>query len=143
RTIVVRADPGRLQACGLSADDVVQALAAGNAVSPSGNIRTTEAMPLVPVNTMVVKPQELGDIAVKPGVYLKDVARRGPDGKPLIEDASDIPTGYALINGRRSVYILVTKRAEASTLDVVSRVRAELPKMQAVLPADIKVGFEF
>jgi multidrug efflux pump subunit AcrB len=142
RTVVVRADPDRLRSYNVSADDVVRALSAGNAISPSGNIRTTTAMPLVPSNAMVVKPVELGNIAVKPGVFLRDVA-------PVIEDASDIPTGYALVNSRRAVYILVTKRADASTLDVVNNVRADLPNMQGVLdaitqnPGDIKVQFEF
>ncbi len=136
RTVVVRADPHRLRAYNVSADDVVRALTAGNTVSPSGSIRTITSMPLVPSNAMVVKPQELGNIAVRPGVFLRDVA-------PAIDDASDIPTGYALVNGRRAVYILVTKRADASTLDVVSRVKADLSKMQAVLPDDIKVRFEF
>src|SRR6266481_5316872 len=64
RTVVVRVDPDRLRAYDVSPDDVVQALVAGNAISPSGNIRTTEAMPLVPVNSMVVKPGELGNISV-------------------------------------------------------------------------------
>ena len=50
-------------------------------------------------------------------VYLRDVG--------TIEDATDIPTGYALVNGRRAVYILVTKRADASTLTVVNEVKAE------------------
>ncbi|HJZ59207.1 MAG TPA: efflux RND transporter permease subunit, partial [Gemmataceae bacterium] len=144
RTIVIRTDPERLRSYNVSADEVVKALTAGNSISPSGNIRTTEAMPLVPTNSMVVKPEELGAIPVKPGVYVKDVCRRDPvTARPLIEDATDIPSGYALINGRRSVYILVTKRADASTLDVVNGVRANLPKMQAQLPEDIKVGFEF
>src|SRR6185312_1199152 len=48
-----------------------------------------------------------------------------------------------LVNGKRAVYILVTKRANASTLDVVDNVRNNLPQMQAVLPADIHVSFEF
>jgi multidrug efflux pump subunit AcrB len=135
RTVVVRALPDRLRHYNLSADDVVKALSAGNTVSPSGSIRTPTTMPLVPSNAMVIQPKELGNIAVKPGVFLRDVA-------PVIEDASDIPTGYALVNGRRAVYILVTKRADHSTVDVVNRVRAELPKMQNVLPPDIKVSFE-
>lgn len=135
RTIVVRANPDRLRAYNLSTDDVVQALVSGNTISPSGAIRTVDAMPLVPVNSLVVDPAEFGEIAVKPGVYLKDVA-------PVIEDASDTPTGYALVNGRRAVYILVTKRADASTLDVVNNVKDNLPKMQAVLPPDIRVSFE-
>ena len=144
RTVVIRADPSRLRAYDLTAEQVVQALSAGNSISPSGNIRIQEQMPIVPVNSMVVKPEDLGDILVKPGVYMRDIVRHDPvTEKPLIEDASDIPTGYALINGKRAVYILVTKRADASTLDVVRGVRADLPKMQAVLPDDIKVGFEF
>src|SRR4029450_11536453 len=62
---------------------------------------------------------------------------------PRIEDASDITTGYALVNGRRAVYILATKRADASTLDVVNNIKPTLPKMQEQRPPDIKVSFEF
>src|SRR5262249_29898234 len=63
RTIVVRADPNRMRGYNISADDVVRALTAGNTISPSGNIRTTTTMPLVPSNAMVVKPAELGNIS--------------------------------------------------------------------------------
>lgn len=144
RTVVVRADPDLLRGYNLSSDDVVRALTAGNTISPSGNIRTITSMPLVPSNAMVIKPQELGNIAIRPGVFLRDLVRRDPvTDKPLIEDATDIPAGYALVNGRRAVYILVTKRADASTLAVVNNVRADLPKMKAVLPDDIEVSFEF
>jgi multidrug efflux pump subunit AcrB len=144
RTVVVRTDPSRLLAYGLTADDVVQALTSGNAIAPSGNIRTTTSMPLVPTNAMVVQPAELGNIELKPWVYMRNICRRDPvTNKPLIEDATDIPTGYALVNGKRAVYILVTKRANASTLDVVNNVRKNLPQMQAVLPDDIRVSFEF
>jgi multidrug efflux pump subunit AcrB len=147
RTVVVRADPERLRGYNLSSDDMVKALAAGNTISPSGNIRTATSMPLVPSNAMVVKPEELGNIMVRPGnpgVFLRDLVRRDPvTEKPLIEDASDIPSGYALVNGKRAVYILVTKRADASTLSVVNNVRNELPKMKAVLPDDIQASFEF
>jgi multidrug efflux pump subunit AcrB len=100
-------------------------------------------MPFVPVNTMAITPKDFGDIPVKPGVYIRDVVVRHPaTGEPLIEDATDIPTGYALVNGKRAVYILATKKPEAGTLDVVSNIRQNLPKMQAVLPDDIKVSFE-
>src|SRR6266702_2279365 len=93
RTIVIRADPERLRSCNLSADEVVKALASGNSISPSGNLRTIDSMPLVPTNSMVVKPEELGEIQVKPGVYVKDVVRRDPvTDRPLIDDASDIPS---------------------------------------------------
>src|SRR5262249_31920880 len=54
-----------------------------------------------------------------------------------------IPTGYALFNGKRAVYILVTKRADASTTAVINSVKANLPRMQAALDPDIKVRLEF
>jgi multidrug efflux pump subunit AcrB len=143
RTIVVRADPEKLQARNLSADDIVNALAAGNSIVPSGNVRVQERMPIVPINSMAVTMKDFGNIPVKPGVFLRDVVVRDPRTEAAqIEDASDIPTGYALVNGRRAVYILATKRADASTLDVVAGIRDNLPKMQAVLPDDIKVSFE-
>jgi multidrug efflux pump subunit AcrB len=143
RTIVIRADPGKLTARDLSADDMVQALTRGNTISPSGAIRQQERMPFVPINTMAVTPKDFGDIPIKPGVFMRDVVVSHPaTGEPMIEDASDIPTGYALVNGKRAVYILATKKADASTLEVVHNIKANLPKMQRELPDDIKVSFE-
>jgi multidrug efflux pump subunit AcrB len=139
RAIVVNVDPDRLRSYNLSADDVVEALNTGNTISPSGNVRIGDEMPIVPSNALVVKPEELGNIALKPGVFLRHVAS--------LADSTDIPTGYALVNGRRAVYMLVTKRADASTLDVVREVKANLPAMKAALPDeirdDIDIRFEF
>src|SRR5262249_42802754 len=58
-------------------------------------------------------------------------------------DTTDIPTGYALVNGQRTVYLLVTKRSDASTLRVVNEVKANLGRMQNVLPEDVALRFEF
>ena len=139
RTVVGRVDPDRLRSYRMSPDEVIRALASGNAISPSGNVRIGDEMPIVPVNSLVRQADELKSIPIRPGVtptvYLRDVA--------TVQDASDIPTGYALVNGRRAVYILVTKRADASTLAVVENVKAALPSMKAVLPDDINVSFEF
>jgi multidrug efflux pump subunit AcrB len=144
KTIVLRADPGRLQAHKISADDVVKAMAAGNTISPSGAIREQERMPFVPVNTMAVTPKDFGDIPVRPGVFVRDVVVRHPaTGEPMVEEATDIQTGYALVNGKRAVYILATKRANASTVEVVDNIKKNLPAMQRELPDDIKVTFEF
>jgi multidrug efflux pump subunit AcrB len=139
RTVVVRLDPDRLRSYTMSPDEVISALTAGNVISPSGNVRIDDQMPIVPVNSLVKDVTELLDIPIRPGsnptVYLRDVA--------TVQDASDIPVGYALVNGRRAVYILVTKRSDASTLAVVDNVKAALPDMKAVLPEDINVSFEF
>src|SRR5437762_3980038 len=60
-----------------------------------------------------------------------------------VQDASDIVTCYALVNGRRTVYIPVTKRADASTLSVVNLVKKNIPRFQRVLPDDVRVSYEF
>lgn len=137
RTIVVHVYPERLRAYQLSPNDVVMALAAGNTVSPSGNVRVQDQLPIVPINAMVMDPHELESIPIRPGenVYVRDLG--------YVEDGTDIPTSFALVNGRRAVYMMVSKRADASTLSVVNAVKADLPKIRAALPEDIKLTFEF
>src|SRR5207248_7680162 len=62
RTMVVHVDPDRLRAYQLSPDDVVTALDQGNTISPAGNVRIQDQMPIVPTNAMVKDPPELGSI---------------------------------------------------------------------------------
>ncbi len=139
RTVVITVDPERLRAYDMTPDDIVNALAQGNAISPSGNLPLDGKYPFVPVNTVVRDVHDLATIPLRTGpkapVYIEDVG--------YVQDSTDFPTGYALVNGHRSVYILVTKRADASTLSVVGAVKAALPDMQAVLPPDIHVSYEF
>jgi len=139
RTIVVNVDADRLRARGLTPDAVVAAIARANVVSPSGNMNLGDSYPIVPTNAIVTKPSELADVALRSeaagAVYVRDVA--------TVSDGADLVTSYALVNGRRTVYIPVTKRAEASTLAVVSLVKANLPRFQAALPDDIRVSYEF
>jgi multidrug efflux pump subunit AcrB len=140
RAVVVSVDPERLRAQGLTLDQVTEAVSAGNAVTPSGNMRIGDRNYLVTNNVMVgAEPvKELGLLPVRLGehpVLLRDVA--------TVEDASDITAGYALVNGRRSVFMLVTKRADASTLSVVNGVRAALPRMRDAVPEDVSIDFTF
>ena len=139
RAIVIRANPDRLRAYSISPDEVITSLAAGNAVSPSGNLHVGDSYPVVPTNALVRDIRDLGAIPIRTGdgapVYMRDIG--------TIEDSTDIATGYALVNGRRAVYILATKRAEASTMSVIDEIKKALPTMQAELPGDIKVAFEF
>src|SRR5437764_5003302 len=57
RTIVVAVDPDRLRSYNLSPEDVVAALNLGNTISPSGNARIGDQMPIVPLNSMVKDPK--------------------------------------------------------------------------------------
>ncbi len=139
RTVVIHVDPDRLRAYQMSPEEVIKAVAAGNTILPAGNVRIGELNRLAPLNSIVPRIQDLGGLPIRTGagptVFLRDIG--------TVENSSDVLTGYALVNGRRTVYIPVTKRADASTLDVVNRVKAALPSMQTLIPDDIKVSFEF
>src|SRR5690606_12602581 len=60
-----------------------------------------------------------------------------------VEDGQDIVTSYAMVDGRRTVYIPVTKRADASTMAVVEEIKTSLPTFRAAVPDDIQISFEF
>jgi multidrug efflux pump subunit AcrB len=139
RSIVVNVKPERLRAYQMSPDEIVAAIAAANTISPSGNIILGDKYPMVPVNSVVRNVKDLEAVPIRtgvfPAIFVRDVAE--------VQDASDIVTCFALVNGRRTVYIPVTKRADASTLSVVSLVKENLAKFQGVLPEDVKVSYEF
>ena len=139
KTIVIKADPERLRSYNLTADEVVAAIAKNNAIIPAGVIRVGDKAIITPSNSVVDDFKELENITVKnvdgTSVFVRDVA--------TVNNAADVTTGYALINGKRSVYIPVTKRADASTWDVVQAIKKALPDMQAAIPEDIKVSYEF
>ncbi|HET7205873.1 MAG TPA: efflux RND transporter permease subunit [Terriglobales bacterium] len=139
RTIVVSVDPDRLRAYRMAPEEVIQALNTGNTIVPAGNVRTGDLLRLAPINSVVSNIKDLQNLPIRTGagptVFLRDVG--------TIEDSSDIITGYAEVDGRRTVYIPVTKRADASTLSVVNAVKASLGQFQSVVPEDIKIDYEF
>jgi multidrug efflux pump subunit AcrB len=138
RTVIIHADPDKLRSYNMSPEEVTKAIASGNTVLPSGNVRTGDLNRIAAVNSIVPQISELADLPIRTGsgptVFVRDIG--------TVENGSDILTGYGLVNGRRTVYIPVTKRADASTLDVVNRVKSELPRMQSLVPDDIKISFE-
>ena len=140
RTIVVRVDPEKLRQYRLSPDEVVSALNRATIVLPSGNVRTGDLIRIASTNaTLGGNIQELLDaplrIGTGPTVYLRDVGS--------ITDTADIVVGYAHVDDKRTVYIPVTKRADASTLDVIRNVRQALPAMRNVAPEDVKIDLVF
>jgi multidrug efflux pump subunit AcrB len=139
RTILVSLKPDRLRAYGISPDEIVTAMTAANTISPSGNLSAGATYPIVPTNAVVKNIQDLAAVPVRVGaegsVFVRDVGE--------ISDGSDLVTSIALVNGRRTVYMPVTKRSDASTLSVVDLVKANLSKFKAACPDDINVTFEF
>src|SRR6201993_2073108 len=93
RTILVRLDPEKLRSYNMSPDEVVKALGSGNNISPSGNVRIGDLMPMVPVNSVVSDIRELNNVPIRAQgtqtVFLRDIGS--------VEDSADIQTGYALV----------------------------------------------
>ncbi len=140
RTIVIRVDPDRLRQYGISPEEVVRVVSRANTVLPNGNVRTGNLIRVAATNaTLGANIQEVLDVPVRlgpgPSVFLRDIG--------TVQDSTDVIVGYAHVNGRRTVYIPVTKRADASTLDVIGRVKAALPAMRAVAPEDVRIEFVF
>lgn len=139
RTIVITADPQRLRALQLSPDQLVNAIANGNTITPSGLLKTADTHRITSLNSTVLDIHELEKIPLRIGagtpVLLGDVAS--------VADDMDIATGWALVNGRRTVFMTITKLSEASTVEVVKLVKDALPKMRSVVPEDISVSFDF
>jgi multidrug efflux pump subunit AcrB len=139
RTIVINVDPQKLHAYGLSPDNVVQALTTGNSIQPAGNVDLGSTNAMVTTDSTVTQIEDLLDIPLRSGsgasIYLRDVGS--------VKDTSDVLSGYALLNGQRTVYIPVTKRPDASTITVVNEVRQNIERFQSLIPQDIKITYEF
>jgi multidrug efflux pump subunit AcrB len=110
-----------------------------NTMSPSGNLALPNSYPIVPTNAVVKNIQDLAAVPLKVtdkgAVYVRDIGE--------VSDGSDLTTSIAIVNGKRTVYMPVTKRSDASTLSVVELVKANIPKFKAACPEDINVTFEF
>jgi multidrug efflux pump subunit AcrB len=140
RTIVVTLDPDKLHQYQVSPEEAISAVSNATLVMPSGNMWTGQTTRIARTNaTLGANLEELLNTPVRPAsgttVYLRDLA--------TIENGTDIVTAYAHVNGKRTVYIPVTKRADASTLAVINRVKASMPKFKNAIPEDVDVRLEF
>lgn len=139
RSITINVNPDKLRSYHITPDEVVIALTKYNVMSPSGNLRLNNIMYVTTMNSLIKNVEDFGNIPVviKNGVpvLIKDVAR--------VADAADVTVDYALINGKRSVYIPVVKTADASTWTVVKHLKGKISEIQSLLPEDVKVSYEF
>jgi multidrug efflux pump subunit AcrB len=139
RSVLINVNPEKLRMYNLSADEVVQAIARNNAITPSGNLRVDSMMYVTSINSLETRVEHFGDIPVKSNgstsIFVHDVA--------TVADGADITVDYALVNGKRSVYIPVVKTADASTWEVVQTLRQRIPEMKSLLPDDIDISYEF
>ena len=139
RSVLIDVNPEKLRMYNLSADEVVEAITKNNVITPSGNLRLDSMMLVSSINSLEDKVQKFEDIPIKSNgstsIYVRDVAN--------VVDGADITVDYALVNGKRSVYIPVVKTADASTWEVVQTLRRRIPEMKSLLPDDVNISYEF
>ena len=140
RTIVVTLDPAKLRQYRVSPEEAIQAVSKASVVMPSGNMWTGKVERIARTNSALGgNLAELMDTPIRPvagaSIYLRDIG--------TVESGTDIVTAYAHVDGRRTVYIPVTKRADASTLDVINAVKAAIPAFKKAVPEDVDVSLQF
>lgn len=140
RSIVITLDPDKLQQYHISPDEAISAVSKASLVMPSGNMWTGTINRIARTNAALGGDlSELLSTPIRPvsgtTVYLRDIG--------TIENGTDIITAYAHVNGKRTVYIPVTKRADASTLAVINEVKAAIPDFRKAVPEDVDVRLEF
>ncbi|MGZ5276708.1 MAG: efflux RND transporter permease subunit, partial [Caldimonas sp.] len=135
RLISVDLDMQALQARGLAPADVVNAVNLQNLILPSGTAKFGDTEYTVKMNGSPDAIAGLNDLPIKTSggttTVLKDVA--------YVRDGFSPQTNIVRKDGARGVLLSVLKNGGASTLDIVANLKALLPRIQAILPPDVKV----
>ncbi|THD42654.1 MAG: efflux RND transporter permease subunit [Bradyrhizobium sp.] len=136
RQIQIDLDPNALQARGLSGQDVANALAAQNLITPVGTEKIGLFEYAVQLNDAPLQFADLGNLPIKAVngamVYVRDVAQ--------VRDGNAPQTNIVHVNGDRSVLLQVLKNGSASTLAIIDGVKQRLAAMADTLPAGLKVN---
>jgi multidrug efflux pump subunit AcrB len=136
RQIQIDLDPNALQARGLSGQDVANALAAQNLITPVGTEKIGSFEYAIQLNDAPTQFADLGNLPIKSVngamVYVRDVAQ--------VRDGSGPQINIVHVNGNRSVLLQVLKNGSASTLAIISGVKQRLAAMADSLPAGLKVA---
>ena len=133
RQVEVDLDPQALQANGLTPADVSAAINAENLILPSGTVKIGGREYGVLLNNSPRLVADLGNLPIRrtngATIYIRDVAQ--------VRDGSPPQTNIVRQNGRRGVLLSVFKNGESSTLDVIRRLKAAMPRVRAILPPEI------
>src|ERR1700691_5858303 len=126
-----------LQARGLSGQDVANALAAQNLITPAATQKIGGFEYVIQLNNSPLKVEELGDLPIKvvngAMVYIRDVA--------TVRDGNPPQTNIVHVNGNRSVLMMVLKAGYISTLDIISGIKQKVIDVKDTMPDALKIGF--
>ena len=139
RQIMVDLDPDGLRAHGITPNDVLNAVNAQSLTLPSGDAKLGDKQFIVKVNALADSIGALNQLPIKQvggtTVYLSDVAH--------VRDGWAVQQNIVHAEGKRSVLLTIIKNGDASTLDVVNRVKAALPEIQKAAPPGLHIDLMF
>jgi multidrug efflux pump subunit AcrB len=139
RQVMVDLDPDLLQARGISAKDVADAINAYNLALPTGVARIASQEYPVSLNNSPASAAAFNDIPIKSVngamVYIRDVAQ--------VRDGFNVQNTVVHRDGARGALVTILKNGGASTLEIVRDVRALIPSIQAIAPKDLKIEMLF
>ncbi|WP_295994160.1 efflux RND transporter permease subunit [Rugamonas sp.] len=135
RQVQVDLDLKAMRARGLSGNDVIAAIGAGNLVLPAGTQKIGESEYFIKLNSSPKEIDELNNLPIRAHdgtvIYIRDVAH--------VHDGNAPQTNMVRLDGRRAVLMNVLKTGNASTLDIINAVNAKLPQIRASLPPELKI----
>ena len=137
REIHIYLDPARLEAYNLTAESVIQLVAAENKNVPGGTFDMGSDTYSLRVQGEFKDPTEMRDLVVgsKDGavVRLSDVAR--------IDDSVQERAQETYNNGQRGAMIIVQKQSGANSVEISNKIKKILPDIQKKLPSDVKLDY--
>jgi CzcA family heavy metal efflux pump len=135
RQVQVDIDTQKLLAHGLSASDVVNAVSAQNIILPAGEVKMGHVDYQVETNSAPDTIAELNDLPIKTvngaTTYVHDIGN--------VRDGFPPQTNIVRVDGQRASLLTIQKTGNASTLDIISNVRAQLPQIAAQLPPALQI----
>ncbi len=135
RQVQVDLDIAALQAKGLSPNDVVSAIGSQNLILPSGTVKIGAFENDVELNSSPRTIKELNDLPIKTvgtnTIYIRDVAH--------VRDGNPPQTNIVHVDGQRAALMTVLKSGNASTLDVIAKIKEAMPRALASLPPELQV----
>ena len=133
--IQVDLNPASLQATGLAPTDVVNAIAAQNLILPGGTSKIGGLEYDVRLHGSPDRVEELNDLPIKmvrgSPIYIRDVAH--------VRNGFPPQTNIVRVNGQRASMLTVMKSGNASTLDIINRIKEALPRIQTSLPPELDI----
>jgi HAE1 family hydrophobic/amphiphilic exporter-1 len=135
RAIWIRPQADKLLAYNLTIEDIVKALGAQNIDIPSGNLRVSDYEISVKSKGMVDNLEELKNIMVTningSIIRIKDIA--------VVEDSFQEEKSRAILNGKRTLSLVVTKQPGTNTVEMARKIRKVVPELNRLAPMGVKV----